>query len=142
MLKFISIIASSLVTTNMYLFHYEYPEIESNKLRSHSNEEEVKLNVGLCRYFLNQGYSIIALTTYTSQLLKLKKLIPKRTFEGVRITAVENFQGEENDIILLSSVCSNTKGRVGFLNVENCICILLCHELRKLGFLLWKLLAY
>ena len=123
------------VTTNMYFFHHEYPEIESDELRSHSNEEEAKLIVGLCRYFLNQGYSpsmITVLTTYTSQLLKLKKLMPKSEFEGVRITAVDNFQGEENDIILLSLVRSNTKGRVGFLNVENRICVALSRA--KKGF--------
>ena len=123
------------VATNMYFFHHEYPEQENDELRSQSNPEEAKLVVELCRYLLKQGYcpsKITVLTTYTSQLLKLKKLMPRSQFGGVRITAVDNFQGEENDIILLSLVRSNIKGRVGFLNVANRICVALSRA--KKGF--------
>ena len=123
------------VTTNMYFFHHEYPEVENDELRSHSNPEEAKLVVELCRYLLKQGYShskITVLTTYTSQLLKLKRLMPRDVFEGIRISAVDNFQGEENDIILLSLVRSNTNGRVGFLSIENRICVALSRA--KKGF--------
>lgn len=45
--------------------------------------------------------------------------------EGLRITVVDNYQGEENDIILLSLVRSNAKGNVGFLKTENRICVAL-----------------
>ena len=123
------------VTTNMYFFQHEHPEEENDELRSQSNPEEAKLVVELCRYLLKQGYcpsNITVLTTYTSQLLKLKKLMPRSEFGGVRITAVDNFQGEENDIILLSLVRSNTKGKVGFLNVANRICVALSRA--KKGF--------
>ena len=123
------------VITNMYFFHHEYPEEENDELRSHSNAEEAKLVVELCRYLLNQGYSaskITVLTIYTSQLLKLKRLMPKSEFEGIRITAVDNFQGEESDIILLSLVRSNTKGKVGFLSIANRICVALSRA--KKGF--------
>ncbi|KAJ9589301.1 hypothetical protein L9F63_017494, partial [Diploptera punctata] len=44
---------------------------------------------------------------------------------NVRITAVDNFQGEENDIILLSLVRSNANASIGFLNVENRVCVAL-----------------
>ena len=123
------------VTTNMYFFDHQYPEAENDDLKSHSNVEEAKLVVGLCDYFLKQGYSpsqITVLTTYTGQLLKLKPLMPKNKFEGVRITAVDNFQGEENDIIILSLVRSNDIGRVGFLKIENRICVALSRA--KKGF--------
>ena len=39
--------------------------------------------------------------------------------KGVRITLVDNFQGEENQIILLSLVRSNEEGKIGFLSTEN-----------------------
>ena len=123
------------VTTNMYFFHHEYLEVENDELKSHCNPEEARLVVKLCEYLLKQGYSpskITILTTYTSQVLKLKQLMPRNEFEGVRITAVDNFQGEENDIILLSLVRSNTKGRVGFLSIENRICVALSRA--KKGF--------
>lgn len=44
---------------------------------------------------------------------------------GVQITVVDNFQGEENDIILLSLVRSNEEGRIGFLATENRVCVAL-----------------
>ncbi|XP_065913466.1 NFX1-type zinc finger-containing protein 1-like [Dysidea avara] len=123
------------ITTNMYFFDHKYPEQENDDLRSHCNEEEAKLVVALCNYFLKQDYSpsqITVLTTYTGQVLKLKSLMPRSKFEGVRITAVDNFQGEENDIILLSLVRSNENGRVGFLKIENRICVALSRA--KKGF--------
>lgn len=43
----------------------------------------------------------------------------------MRITVVDNYQGEESDIILLSLVRSNEKGNVGFLKTENRICVAL-----------------
>ena len=46
----------------------------------------------------------------------------KTFFEGVRVTAVDNFQGEENDIILLSLVRSD---RIGFLKIANRVCVAL-----------------
>lgn len=43
----------------------------------------------------------------------------------VKIMVVDNYQGEESDIILLSLVRSNEKGNVGFLKVENRVCVAL-----------------
>ena len=43
-------------------------------------------------------------------------------FEGVRVTAIDNFQGEENEIILLSLVRSK---RIGFLKIANRVCVAL-----------------
>lgn len=38
---------------------------------------------------------------------------------GVRATVVDNYQGEENDIILLSFVRSNDEANIGFLKTSN-----------------------
>jgi hypothetical protein len=38
---------------------------------------------------------------------------------AVLITSVDSYQGEENHIVLLSLVRSNTKGLIGFLSSEN-----------------------
>ena len=123
------------VITNMYFFDHQYPEAEISDLKSHSNVEEAKLVVGLCDYLLKQGYSpsqITVLTTYTGQLLKLRPLMPKEKFEGVRVTVVDNFQGEENDIIILSLVRSNKNDSVGFLRTDNRVCVALSRA--KKGF--------
>ena len=43
----------------------------------------------------------------------------------MQVTVVDNFQGEENKIILLSLVRSNSEGRIGFLATENRVCVAL-----------------
>ena len=43
----------------------------------------------------------------------------------VYVNTVDNFQGEENCIILLSLVRSNDEGNVGFLREENRVCVAL-----------------
>lgn len=43
----------------------------------------------------------------------------------VRITAVDNFQGEDNKIILLSLVRSNANANIGYLAFKNRICVAL-----------------
>lgn len=39
------------------------------------------------------------------------------------ITTVDNYQGEENKIILLSLVRNNGEGNIGFLREENRVCV-------------------
>jgi hypothetical protein len=41
------------------------------------------------------------------------------------VTVVDNYQGEENDIVLLSLVRSNEDGKIGFLSIENRVCVAL-----------------
>jgi superfamily I DNA and/or RNA helicase len=50
----------------------------------------------------------------------------------VRITSVDNYQGEENDFILLSLVRSNKNGEIGFLAASNRACVALSRA--KVGF--------
>lgn len=44
---------------------------------------------------------------------------------GIRITVVDNYQGEEAKIVLLSLVRSNDTGSIGFLAFRNRICVAL-----------------
>lgn len=120
---------------NMFFINHENPEESEENLMSHANEHEAKFTVALCKYLLQQGYDgsqITILTPYTGQLLKLNALMPKDIFSGVRVTAVDNFQGEENDIILLSLVRSNKEGQLGFLKEPNRVCVSLSRA--KKGF--------
>lgn len=43
----------------------------------------------------------------------------------MRITTVDNYQGEESRIIILSLVRSNIKSKIGFLSRDNRICVAL-----------------
>lgn len=45
--------------------------------------------------------------------------------ENVKITVVDNYQGEESKIILLSLVRNNKDNKIGFLGTENRICVAL-----------------
>ena len=113
---------------NVYFINHSFPEQNNEDSKSKSNQHEADYIVGLCRYLLLQGYKpeqITILTMYTGQLLLLKKLMRRSNFEGVQVTAVDNFQGEENDIVLASLVRSNMDGKIGFLNIENRVCVAL-----------------
>ncbi len=50
----------------------------------------------------------------------------------IKVTVVDNYQGEENDIILLSLVRSNKQKRIGFLSQANRVCVALSRA--KKGF--------
>ncbi|XP_068707528.1 NFX1-type zinc finger-containing protein 1-like [Montipora foliosa] len=123
------------VARNMFFVGHDHGGDFLEEGRSRSNEHEAKFLASLCRYLILQGYDrekITVLTAYTGQLIQLKKEMPKDFFRGVRVCAVDNFQGEENDIILLSLVRSNEEGKIGFLQTENCVCVALSRA--KKGF--------
>ena len=123
------------ICKNLFFIHHESPEAEDQNLLSHSNPHESHYIPSLCRYLLQLGYEpnqITVLVTYTGQLMTMRKQMPKIDFAGVRVTTVDNFQGEENDIILLSLVRSNEEGNIGFLREANRVCVALSRA--KMGF--------
>uniref|UniRef100_A0A8C2BJM8 Zinc finger, NFX1-type containing 1 n=1 Tax=Cyprinus carpio TaxID=7962 RepID=A0A8C2BJM8_CYPCA len=114
--------------TNLFFVDHDHFEEEIKDGRSHQNPHEAQFVVALCRYLLLQGYNasqITILTTYTGQLHCLRKLMPSQKFAGVKVHVVDKYQGEENDIIILSLVRSNLQRRVGFLNISNRVCVAL-----------------
>ncbi|KAL2090898.1 hypothetical protein ACEWY4_013161 [Coilia grayii] len=116
------------VLTNLFFVEHQAPEEEIKDGRSHQNQHEARFVVALCRYLLHQDYQpsqITILTTYTGQLYCLRKLMPSSEFSGVKVHVVDKYQGEENDIVILSLVRSNPEGRVGFLQIPNRVCVAL-----------------
>ena len=115
---------------NGNLFFVAHSEVEKSvdDTKSKSNEHEASFLSSLCLYLLQQGYKptqITVLTMYTGQMFLLRRMMPKPLFKGVRVTPVDNFQGEENDVILLSLVRSNEEGKIGFLQTHNRVCVAL-----------------
>lgn len=53
-----------------------------------------------------------------------RTMVPKLK-ECVRLSTVDNFQGEEAEIVLISTVRCNERGRVGFLKSENRVNVML-----------------
>ena len=126
---------------NMFFINHKYIEESGNQSHSHVNEHEAKFLVALCRYLLQQGYKadqIALLTTYTGQMYAIRDCLQEEdaireslraendpSVGCVRVTTVDNFQGEENDIILLSLVRSNKDEKVGFIKIVNRACVAL-----------------
>ena len=126
---------------NMFFISHNYTEVSCYQSHSHVNEHEAKFLVALCRHLMQQGYKadqITLLTTYTGQMYAIRDCLQKEdalkeplkpendsSFRGVRVTTVDNFQGEENDIILLSLVRSNKDEKVGFIKIVNRACVAL-----------------
>ncbi|XP_069390104.1 NFX1-type zinc finger-containing protein 1 isoform X2 [Paralichthys olivaceus] len=123
------------LNTNLFFVEHEHPEHTDGTSRQ--NQHEATFVVALCRYLLLQEYKpeqITILTTYMSQLNCLRNLMPARQFSGVRVHVVDKYQGEENDIILLSLVRSNVHGKVGFLSIPNRVCVALSRARKGLYF--------
>ena len=124
------------VGTNLFFIdHYSPEKVFHDRDNSHANAHEAEYLVELCQYLLKQGYrpsQITMLTTYRGQLLEFKKRMKRQDYDGVRVAAVDDYQGEESDIILLSLVRSNSDGKIGFLSVANRICVSLSRA--RMGF--------
>ncbi|XP_068092743.1 NFX1-type zinc finger-containing protein 1-like [Hyperolius riggenbachi] len=116
------------VCHNLFFVNHSYLEEHIKDGKSRQNIHEAAFVKSLCLYFILQGYEpsqITILTTYSGQLHCLQKMMPKSHFEGVRVCVVDKYQGEENDIIILSLVRSNLEGNVGFLKIPNRVCVAL-----------------
>ncbi|KAI4725090.1 P-loop containing nucleoside triphosphate hydrolase protein [Aureobasidium sp. EXF-10728] len=113
-----------------YFFHHEHHE-EHDKFKSAYNEHEAKLVVGFVNGLISKGIEsrkITVLTFYNGQRRLLARELKK--VEGcaearIKVVTVDSYQGEENDIIVLSLVRNNCLQQVGFLSVANRVCVAL-----------------
>ncbi|VDK44724.1 unnamed protein product [Anisakis simplex] len=123
--------------TNIFMFCHRQPETPIPSL-SHRNEFEGDFAFALFNYLLQQGYSpnqITILCTYAAQTGYVKSLLDKRlqlAGDYPRVDNVDAYQGEENDIVILSLVRSSPYDTIGFLANPNRICVALSRA--KIGF--------
>ncbi|EDS36543.1 NFX1-type zinc finger-containing protein 1 [Culex quinquefasciatus] len=117
---------------NLFFFTHNVPEDSGpsrDEEKSKRNSYECKFLLGLCEYLVAQGYGpedIVILTAYNGQMLHLvQERKGHEKLHGIRITVVDNYQGEEAKIVLLSLVRSNDTGSIGFLAFRNRICVAL-----------------
>mmetsp|Transcript_5368 Transcript_5368/g.8292 ORF Transcript_5368/g.8292 Transcript_5368/m.8292 type:complete len:118 (-) Transcript_5368:657-1010(-) len=102
-----------------YRFYNHALEEDTDKC-SKVNTAEARAVVNFaCDLILKGGYKqsqITILSCYKGQVKEMRKLreFNKETTD-VDVQTVDNFQGEENDIIILSLVRSNKRGDIGFL---------------------------
>ena len=81
------------------LTHTQLEKADHCEGKSHLNPYEADIALALARHLMMLGYSasqITILTTYSGQLLHFRKLrrMPM-SLQAVRISVVDNFQGEE-----------------------------------------------
>ena len=90
-----------------FINHDKEEELQDLDLKSHSNVHEASFLASLCKYLLQQEYTaeqITVITPYVGQFFELRTQFKQKGISDVRITTIDNYQGEENDIILMSLV--------------------------------------
>ena len=123
------------MVNDMYFITHNEIENENPGLKSKENDYEAKYISKLCNYLILQNYNekqITILTFYIAQVILIKKYLKKYDITNVKVTSIDNYQGEENDIILLSLVRSNKNNELGFLSTFNRVCVAFSRA--KLGF--------
>ncbi|RWS29754.1 NFX1-type zinc finger-containing protein 1-like protein [Leptotrombidium deliense] len=148
-------------TCGKNVFFFNHNEKEDKRGPKHgystSNTVEAEFTVELARYFVLRNVDpskITILTTYNAQLEKIKNIIQNNYYKEfvhkpkykngeidsksskpefkIRISSVDGFQGEENDIIIISFVRSNDRDDIGFLDIPNRVCVALSRARRGL----------
>lgn len=120
---------------NSYFYCHTWPE-SSDNLLSKYNPNEAKMVVGFYIYLHMNGVAvedITILTFYNGQRKKILKAIRDHPlFQGqyAKVVTVDSYQGEENEIVLLSLVRSNEHDNIGFLSNENRACVALSRAKR------------
>ncbi|KAL8665126.1 MAG: hypothetical protein Q9202_002526 [Teloschistes flavicans] len=107
-----------------YLLSHDWPE-DTDSLMSKINRTEAVMLVGFFNYLVVNGLptkNITVLTFYNGQrklILAGLRAHPNLQGEKFRVVTVDSYQGEENDVVLLSLVRSNENINIGFLSVAN-----------------------
>lgn len=121
---------------NMFWYCHTNPEDVMEDTPSKINPYEADMVAKFVEHLvLNniQADQITILTFYTGQReLIRKKLKQNITLEDSRfkVNTVDSYQGEENDIVILSLVRSNSEGKIGFLDNMNRVCVALSRAQR------------
>ncbi|KAI6647245.1 NFX1-type zinc finger-containing protein 1 isoform X2 [Oopsacas minuta] len=112
------------ITNNMYFVsHNFYEDKLAEDSTSRANTYEAKFVVELALYLVKRGYKqdeITILTFYNDQKYLIEDSLAKRIRDNViKVSTVDKFQGEENEIILLSIVRGNKENYIGHCCVDN-----------------------
>ncbi|PYH48749.1 putative DEAD box helicase involved in nonsense mediated decay [Aspergillus saccharolyticus JOP 1030-1] len=112
-----------------FFFSHNWPE-SRDSFASKFNETEAQMIVGFFVYLLQNGvpvHDITILTFYNGQRKRLLSLLKKHPYlQGLylKVVTVDSYQGEENEIVILSMVRSGGDN-IGFLSIENRVCVAL-----------------
>lgn len=119
---------------SLFVTHF-FPEQRDDQMSVY-NAGEADLVVGFVEYLVYNGMStkeITVLTFYNGQRKNILSKLRKRTSmlgSQFEVKTVDSYQGEQNKIVILSLARSNERGNMGFLNVDNRICVALSRAQR------------
>ncbi|CAD8088773.1 unnamed protein product [Paramecium sonneborni] len=109
--------------SDLLLFNHHHNEDQRIHSSSKQNRFEAQMIIRMVDYMLKnriQEKQITILTTYIRQALYIQQELRNR---AIKVQSIDNYQGEENDIILLSLVRSNYNNKLGFVAIDNRICV-------------------
>jgi superfamily I DNA and/or RNA helicase len=108
---------------NVFLYHHKEFEASLNGITlSKKNIHEAQMVTKLTNYLIQQDYDqsqITILSMYLGQVGEIKHCLKICNLDNVKVTTVDNYQGEENDIVIVSIVRSNRNQKLGFTGIEN-----------------------
>ncbi|WBW74809.1 RNAi-mediated heterochromatin assembly helicase Hrr1 [Schizosaccharomyces osmophilus] len=113
-------------------FFFTHTNVEdTDGFSSKCNQFEAEMLVQFASYLILHGVNplqITCLTFYVAQKKEIENLIsihlPDKK-ENIRVATVDGYQGEENDVILLSLVRNHDQRSVGFLDSSYRVCVAL-----------------
>ena len=120
--------------SSAFFWHHESKETYE---RSPSNDEEAERAVNLAVYMIEQGIQpckITILSAYKGQNGLIRKKLKAEESQGrlrnmqdennkIITQTIDNYQGDENDFVIISLVRSNDKKKIGFLKLLNRRCV-------------------
>ena len=115
---------------NSFFFSHQWTETRDDQM-SAINKDEAAVIVGFVEYLVYNGMEteeITILTFYNGQRKQiLGSLRRNPTFDNrhFNVVTVDSYQGEENKVVILSLVRSNDNNQIGFLGVDNRVCVAL-----------------
>ncbi|KAI9142789.1 hypothetical protein BKA69DRAFT_1113975 [Paraphysoderma sedebokerense] len=121
---------------NVVFFHHQNREDKGSKkarfvsMKSHSNDFEVKMIVGLLKYVLNQGYKsddVVILTPYVGQLIKIRDALKKEYMifiderDAEQVNELEDSEDEKEDAEKVGANTTSSTFTVENKGLSRCI---------------------
>ncbi len=115
------------VGANVRFISHTHLENSGDESRSKTNDHEANYVTKLAKYLVNQPEynekDVTIITPYKGQLFLIKRTLVKMGLNGIRVVTVDDFQGEENKVVLVSLVRSNPSKKAGFVGIQNRIIV-------------------
>ena len=104
----------------VFFWRHSHPEEEAPGSRSKVNTREIRMVQQVVAHLASQGVSqrsMTVITPYLGQCRMLRGVLRLRSLADVRVSTVDLYQGDENDVVILSLV--RTEKLTDFIRTRN-----------------------